>query len=46
MSDFWDKNVQNSISDPDPFGELTALLRWWSWQRSPKPMAAFKGPYF
>jgi len=29
MSDFWGKNVQNSISAGAPIGELTtALLRW------------------
>jgi len=49
MSDFWGKNVQNSISAgaPSPYGELynsapplvelTAL---------PWPPAAFNGPYF
>jgi len=46
VSDFGGKNVQNSISDGAPpqtlFGELTALLRWWSLQRFPDPMA-FKG---
>jgi len=28
MSDFWGKNVQNSISAGTPIGELTTALRW------------------
>jgi len=46
---FGRKNVQNSISagapTQTPFGELTALLCWWSLQRSPDLLAAFKGPH-
>ena len=42
--------MQNSISagalPQTPLGKLTALLCWWSLQRSPGPLAAFKGPYF
>ena len=51
MSDFWDKNVQNSISagapppPQTPYGELTAaLLHWWSLQRSPDPWMHLRGP--
>ena len=49
---FGGKNVQNSTSagapPQAPFGELTALIRWWSSAYSaPRDhLAAFKEPYF
>jgi len=50
MSYFGGKNVQNSMSagapPQTPYGDLTALLHWWSFQHSSWPLAAFKGPYF
>jgi len=37
MSDFWGKNLQNSMSagarPQTTYGDLTAILRWWSLQR-------------
>ena len=44
------KNVQNLIlagaPTQTPFGELTALLRWWSLQRSLTPCLHLRGPTF